>query len=182
MAERLTYEQSCRILQEWGLLDEEAIPPMPAQMPRHDDDEPLGVGFFKSGLGEDEPGQLALMENMTLPRTFFGRSYIRQISFKNTDLSESRLCWNDFTEVDFTKSDLTGADLRATVYKNVLFVHANLSDTDLRHSLFEGCDFTGATMKGAKLKLEQAEPLNLSKQQREDINWQAEDGEELEGG
>ncbi len=66
------------------------------------------------------------LENLILPRTYFGRSEIRSISFQNTDLIESTLCWNDFIKVNFTNTDLSGADLRASIFKRVAFVQANL--------------------------------------------------------
>jgi uncharacterized protein YjbI with pentapeptide repeats len=59
--------------------------------------------------------------DLTLPRTFFGRSELDGTAFRNTDLTESNLCWNDFNGV--------GADLR--------------------RSSFTGCIFEGALLKGA---------------------------------
>src|SRR5262245_50280372 len=90
-ATRLSYEESCRLLQRLRLYSdagtEGVIPPIPDHRPQHDDKAPLGVRFFRTWVGEDD------LENLTLPRTFFGRSEIGPASFKNTDLSESTLCW-----------------------------------------------------------------------------------------
>jgi BTB/POZ domain-containing protein KCTD9 len=96
---RKTYEESCELLQKLGYLEQGEIPPIPDHPPHWDDDESLGVGFFRTFIEEGD------LENLTLPRTFFGRSAVGPISFKNADLSESSLCWNDFNEVDFTDAD-----------------------------------------------------------------------------
>lgn len=92
MDQRISYEESCRRLQEREHFPEKAVPPMPPHFPTSQDEEPLGISFFRTLLGEDEPGVIEDMANMTLPRTFFGRSEVRQVSFEDTDLSESCLC------------------------------------------------------------------------------------------
>jgi uncharacterized protein YjbI with pentapeptide repeats len=182
MSERISYEESYRRLQERGHFPEKAVPPIRPQLPSIQDEAPVGISFFRTLVGEEEPGLMEDMANMTLPRTFFGRSYVRQVSFKGCDLSESCLCWNDFTEVDFTKANLSGSDLRASLFQSVLFVRADLSDADLRQSVYENCDFSGAAMRRTVLTHEQGEALMLSEQQRREIDWQQEDGEEPEGG
>jgi hypothetical protein len=173
---RLTYEESCRILQSRQLLGGGDIPPIPDRRPQYDDEEPLGVNFFRTFVSEGD------LENLTLRRTFVGRSKVGPISLKNTDLSESTLCWNDFNEVDFTDADLSQSDLRASIFNRVKFVRANLREADLRRSTFAGCDFTGADMKGAKLTGDQGTRLGLSKEQKAGVDWQDRDGEEPGGG
>ncbi len=180
--ERLSYEESYRRLQERGHFPEKAVLPQPKRMPTIQDDSPLGMTWFRTFVGEDEPGLVEDIENMTLPRTFFGRTEVQQASFKHTDLSESCLCWCDFTDVDFTKADLSRADLRASTYVNVLFVRADLSGADLRRFTYEQCDFSHAVMQGAKLTRDQADGLGFSDEQRSKIAWQEEDGEEPDGG
>jgi BTB/POZ domain-containing protein KCTD9 len=188
-ASRLSYKDSCRLLQRLGYPDvgaEGVIPPVTDHCPQIDND-PLGVTFFRTFVGQDiEQGDDDVshrnLENLTLPRTFFGRSYIQHVSFKNTDLSESTLCWNDFSEVNFTDADLSGCDLRASFFSETDFVRTNLRNADLRRSNFEACDFTGADMQGAKLTREQAEQILLSDQQQQVIDWQESDGEEPPGG
>ena len=178
-AGRLSYEESCRLLQRLGYPDagaEGTIPPMPDHLPQFDDEEPLGVSFFRTFLSEGD------LENLTLPRTFFGKSEIGPLSFKNTDLSDSNLCWNDFNEVSFESADLSGSDLRASIYNSVRFVRTNLKNADLRMSTFNSCNFTDAGMQGVKLTLEQGAVLNLSNEQRIVIDWQKSDGEEPPGG
>jgi uncharacterized protein YjbI with pentapeptide repeats len=122
------------------------------------------------------------LSNITLVRTFFGRSEVRSVSFRNTDLSESTLCWNDFIDVDFTTSRLESSDLRGTTFHNVNFTSADLRNTDLRQSTFEGCDFSGADLQGARLTRAQSTDLKLSQHQMDAIDWQDEDGDEPGGG
>ncbi len=171
---RLTYDDSCRLLQKLGALPDGELPPLPAAMPAYDD-ETLGVSFFRTFVGSDA------LDNLTLPRTYFARSEIRGTSFKNTDLSESRLCWNDFIEVDFTKAKLAGSDLRASVYERVKFIGADLQNADLRRATFTDCDFTGADLRGAKLSKGAKTLESLTADQRGGIDFQPE-GEEPPGG
>lgn len=180
MSERISYEESYRILQKRGHSPEKDVPLLPLRLPTAQDEGPLGISFFRTLMGEEESGLAEDMGNMTLPRTFFGRTEVRQTSFKNTDLPESCLCWNDFIEVDFTKARLPGSDLRCSFYDHALFVQADLSGADLRRVTLEACDFTAAIMDGAKLTHDQREPLNLSQSQCAEIARQDEDGEEPE--
>ncbi len=172
---RRDYEQSCRDLQKDGWLEPGAVSPMPARLPGYDDPEPLGVSFFRTRVAGD-------LSNMTLPRTFFSRSEVAAVSFRNSDLSESTLCWNDFVGVDFSDSSLRGSDLRAADFNGVKFSRCDLRDADLRRSSFEDCDFTDADMRGTKLTSPQAAGLRLSLSQTESVDWQASDGEEPGGG
>jgi uncharacterized protein YjbI with pentapeptide repeats len=107
------------------------------------DDEELGFHYYKYRL------ENADNSNLTLPRTFFGRSWFLRVNFANTDLSEPRMCWNDFDECDFSGADLSGCDMRASNFKGCKFVGAVLRAADLRRSSFEACDFTGADLSGA---------------------------------
>jgi BTB/POZ domain-containing protein KCTD9 len=178
-ASRLTYEESCRFLQQIGYPDagdEETIPPIPDHLPQTDDDEPLGISFFRTWV-EGDP-----LENLTLPRTFFSRSKIGPLSFKNTNLSESHFCWNDFNEVNFEDADLSGSDLRASDYNKVRFVRSNLQNADLRLSTFQDCDFTDADVRGAKMTKKQGAKIALSEQQQNSIDWQKSDGDTPRGG
>ena len=118
---RLSYTESCAFLQKRGYLEEGPIPPLPNRVPQYDDPEPLGLSFFRTRLDHDR------LENLTLRRTFFGRSEIVDVSFRHTDLSESNLCWNDFIEVDFSHAILKSADLRASAFVNVRFDRADLT-------------------------------------------------------
>jgi len=192
---RLSYEKSCKQLQKMGAIDEGAIPSLPDRSPQYDDgDISSGFRLFRTWLGSGEPFGLEIppdyenkiqesdCENLTLPRTFFGRCEISRISFKNTDLSESTFCWNDFIEVNFTDADLSDCDLRASLYERTRFVRTNLRNADLRWSTFKESDFTGADLRGAKLSHERGEALDLSAQQRQVIDWQEKEGEEPPGG
>lgn len=112
---RLDYQASCRKLA--GYLGGE-VPPLPTARPRVDDRIP-GVSFFKTKVIDDD------FSHLTLPRTFFGRSEIRDVDFRNTDLRESNLCWNDFISVDFSDALLTNSDLRSSIFEHVSFARAS---------------------------------------------------------
>src|SRR4051812_4064592 len=105
---RLSYEESCRFLQRHNHLGG-VIPPLADHRPRYDESASIGVRFFRTWVGIGRPFGLQpsrpeddvevpehALDNLTLPCTFFGRSEIGPVSFQNTDLSESTLCWNDF--------------------------------------------------------------------------------------
>jgi hypothetical protein len=170
---RPSYEESCRELQRLGWLKAGSIPPLPTRRPCHHDPD-LGVEFFRTRVSDDK------FENLTLPRTFFGRSELRDMSFRGTDLSESTLCWNDFIGVDFSGCDLSNSDLRAALFQKVNFSGANLSQADLRRSQFQSCNFSGANLRGAKLTRSQR--LSLSPSQEQEVDWQRSDGDEPDGG
>ncbi len=150
---------------------------MPDHVPQYDDEGPLGVEFFRTFIGDG-----CDLSNLTLPRTFFGRSEISDVCFRNTDLSESNLCWNDFKNVDFSEAVLTRCDIRASIFNRVKFVNAELSGADLRHSEFKACDFNGAIMDGTVLTKAQEGRLQLSDEQRSKIKWASNAGPEPGGG
>ena len=177
MAVRLSYELSCARLRQLGLLDADDHPPLPDRLPQPGDDAPLGVSIFRTRL-EDAVD----FSDLTLPRTFFGRSEVNRVSFWNCDLHESNLCWNDFNGTDFTGADLVGSDMRSSIFERVLFVTTNLSGADLRRSSFIDCDFEQAAMKGVLLTRPQAATMYLSEPQRQDIDWRDESGPEPGGG
>jgi hypothetical protein len=176
MKTRLSYEASCRRLQE-NYLDGNDIPPMPERLPHHDDPEPLGVCFFRVFVGDGDN-----LGGLTLPRTFFGRADVNDASFRNTDLSESNLCWNDFTDVDFTDATLKHSDLRCSHFVNVSFVAADLRGADLRRSSFERCNFARADLTGAIATRAQQTQLDLPPDQRQQVSWTDDEGEEPGGG
>jgi uncharacterized protein YjbI with pentapeptide repeats len=173
---RKTYRDSCLLLQKIGQIEQGALPKIPDHRPNYDDPEPLGVSFFRTLLENEK------LANLTLPRTFFSRSEIRKVSFENTDLAESTLCWNDFIEVNFSKATLTKSDLRAAIFVKVRFNQADLRGTDLRRSSFEACSFVGADLSGAAATRKQQASLNLSERQLAQVSWTDDDGEEPGGG
>jgi len=173
---RLPYQESYELLQRLEYCRAGAIPPIPDHRPQFDDDEPLGLTFFRTLVEEGK------LENLTLPRTFFGRSEIAFVSFKNTDLHESTMCWNDFNGVNFTDADLSDCDLRASIFRETSFVRASLQNADLRRSNFKDCDFTEANLRGAKLTRKQGEKIRLSEQQQSEVDWQESDGDQPPGG
>ena len=170
---RLSYEESCEKLKPQYIAE---TPPLADRMPRFDDEE-TGLSFFRTLVGEGDD-----LSNLTIPRTFFARSEINDAAFRNTDLSESCLCWNDFVDVDFTEADLGGADLRSSIYKNVRFNSANLQGADLRHSSLEDCDFQGADVTGAVLSRSQKGSVPLTPEQSKVVDWRWRSGPEPGGG
>jgi BTB/POZ domain-containing protein KCTD9 len=177
MVSRLPYDLSCARLRELGLLDGDSRPPVPERLPRHDDNEPLGFRIFRTRLADGLD-----LSDLTLPRTFFGRSEINRVSFRNCDLRESNLCWNDFLGTDFMGADLAGSDMRSSLFREVVFVTANLTGADLRRSSFINCDFKDATVKGVLLTRWQVDATCLAEAQRQDIDWRDENGPEPGGG
>jgi BTB/POZ domain-containing protein KCTD9 len=174
MSDRIPYDESCRVLQGKELLEAGEIPPLPEQPPRHDEQQ-LGVSFFRTRLANES------LDGLTLPRTFFGRSEIRSVSFCGTDLSESTANWNDFIDVDFSSADLSRADLRASTFERVSFRRAVLRGADLRRTTFRDCSFTYADMTGSRLTRDIRWLFRLSRPQRSVIDWQS-PGSEPEGG
>src|SRR5437868_4480077 len=76
--QRLLYDDSLRRLRQLGLLGADDHPSIPDHLPQPED-EPLGLGFFRTFIGDE-----ADLSNLSMPRTFFGRSEIRNVSFRNT--------------------------------------------------------------------------------------------------
>jgi len=159
--------------------DGKGKPLVPPRTPHPDDDE-LGFSFFRTSADEGD------YSDCTLPRTFVGRSGLTNVSFRNTDLSGSWMCWNDFTDCDFSKADLSGCDMRASQFKGCKFDGANLKEADLRRSGFEGCSFKGADLKGTVMDNDSAADWgadeHLSKAQVASIVWHDDPGEEPAGG
>jgi uncharacterized protein YjbI with pentapeptide repeats len=174
---RLQYDDSIRRLRELGFLGQDEQPPVPDHVPQPEDEEPLGLGFFRTFVGEG-----ADLSNLSIPRTFFGRSEISSASFRNTDLTESNLRWNDLIDVDFTEASLARTDLRASVYTRVKFNQADLRGADMRRADFEECVFSVALMDGAILTRRQGARLALSATQKAAIEWRDDDGPEPSGG
>ena len=175
MPKRIPYIESCRFLQTKKLLEGGEPPPLPKRAPRHDDEQ-LGISFFRTRLAD------VRLDGLTLPRTFFGRSEIRNVSFRGTDLSESTANWNDFSNVDFSSADLSCADLRASIFESVNFRHTLLRGADLRRATFRHCAFRDADMTGTKLCRAFTWLFRLSRAQRQGIDWQSSPGAEPEGG
>ena len=171
--ERLSYEESCEKFRP-GYLSE--TPPRPDRMPRFDDEQ-AGLSFFRTFVGEGDD-----FSNLTIPRTFFGRSEIREASFRNTDLSQSSMCWNEFVDVDFAEADLSFADLRCSLFRQVRFSEASLKGADLRHSSFEDCDFQGADLADAVLSRSLKRRLTLTPAQRAQVDWRWRSGPKPDGG
>jgi uncharacterized protein YjbI with pentapeptide repeats len=154
-------------------------PLLPDRMPRYDDAELIGVRFFRTFCKGDK------LSDLSLSRAYFGRSSFEHVDFRGSDLSESRMCWNDFIDCDFTDADLRRCDMRASNFKGCIFRNADLSNADLRRSTFEACIFENARVTDAiafkPAAREDLIPL-LEKAQRPQIRWASELGEEPPGG
>jgi BTB/POZ domain-containing protein KCTD9 len=174
MPDRASYIESCRVLQRNELLENDELPPLPDRPPRHDEQQ-LGVSFFRTRLAD------VALDSLTLPRTFFGRSEIRSVSFRGSDLSQSTANWNDFIDVDFNAADLSHVDFRASIFERISFRGAVLRGADLRRTTFRGCTFDDADMAGARLTPGFRWLFRLSRRQRAVIDWQP-PGPEPEGG
>jgi uncharacterized protein YjbI with pentapeptide repeats len=171
---RTSYDSSFLVLRERveiiGDAQSEVVRP-----PRHDDQEP-GPSIFRM-LVED-----VKLEDLTLPGLYVGRSELRRVSFRGSDLHLSAINWSDLADCDFGGADLSGSDLRACKFVRCLFRGTNLAHADLRASVFEGCDFADAVMTGASLfrrsKIfglfragDDQQSLALSVTQREAVSW-----------
>jgi pentapeptide repeat protein len=177
-AQRRSLEETWRHLGDIMPRDGQGQPLIPPAMPSYDD-EVLGFSFFRHIVEDDD------LSNLTLPRTYFGRSGLERVSFRNTDLSESRMCWNDFKNCDFSWADLSRCDMRASLFENCKFVGAILRGADLRRSSFSGCDFGQADLTEAMADEEETiEYLydKLTEGQQASMVWHDEPGEEPPGG
>lgn len=169
----------------WNYLDDYYRP-----MPRHSDgrpyihhqmpsyyDEVLGFEFFRSGIENWD------FSHLTIPRTFFGRSRIKSINFTDTNLSESRMCWNDFEECDFSNADLSRCDMRASIYENCKFTGTVLRGADMRRSSYLNCDFDDADLTDViALESDKLVQNLLTDDQKAQMKLTKDPGEEPEGG
>jgi uncharacterized protein YjbI with pentapeptide repeats len=124
---------------------------------REGDSADINITFFRRRFEDTD------LSDLTMPRQYFNRSGFERVSFRNTDLNQSFMCWNDFVDCDFTDADLACCDMRASVFRNCTFVRCRLVGADLRGSDFEDCDFTDADLTGARV--ESDEDLGLSDEQ-----------------
>lgn len=93
---RQAYHPTCQRPQQLGFLDPGEIPPLPCRMSSTSDSGPLGLRSFRTRASEVK------LDHLSLPRTFFVHSEIANVLFREADLSESCLCWNDFSKCDLT--------------------------------------------------------------------------------
>jgi BTB/POZ domain-containing protein KCTD9 len=179
---RRTLEQSWAFLEAMGanmprLPD--GSPHVSTRMPSYDDASPTNITFFRTGWQDTD------LSDLTLSRTYFARSKFERVSFMNTILFESRMCWNDFIDCDFSNADLRHCDMRASLFRGCMFRNADLSEADLRRSMFDACIFEGAKLKDSVgHKRSAAEDLVqlLTKSQRDEMRWFHDLGEQPSGG
>lgn len=121
------------------------------------------------------------LDPLTIPRSYFGKVRGYQVSFRQSNLSRSRLAAGLFTDCDFSEADFSEA-LLANCYSGCTFEGAILKNTDFRSLWFEECMFAGASMSGAKLLKCQACMLTLSETQFAQIDWHEDTDEGLDIG
>jgi hypothetical protein len=107
---------------------------------------------------------------LTLRRSYFARSEFERVSFRDADLSGSRIAFADWLDCDFSDADLTGAFIGA-IFVGCDFSRAVLEGADLRWSDFLDCNFAGASMIGAKVVREQRDRLVLAANQLAEVEW-----------
>ena len=78
--------------------------------------DPADITFFRSRFEDAD------LSNLTMPRQYVNRSGFERVSFRNSDLNQSFMCWNDFVECDFSDADLACCDMRASVFRDCSFV------------------------------------------------------------
>lgn len=176
------------LAESWTVLEAQGVdvgrsadgaPYVPPRMPNYDDEEPLSTMFFR-GEWKD-----VALDDLTLPRTYFGRSLLESVSFRGSDLSESRMCWNDFVKCDFTGARLRGCDLRASIFSACIFRNADLAGADLRRATFVACLFEGANLADLTADEQFARKGLRSCMTVEDqrqVNWVQDPGTEPPGG
>jgi uncharacterized protein YjbI with pentapeptide repeats len=177
---RKSLEDTWRFLEAegWEPPRRDGHPLVSAAMPNFDDEDPR-FSFFRHRLEDAD------LSNLTLPRTFFGRSWFICVKFSGTDLSESRMCWNDFDECDFSGADLSGCDMRASIFRGCKFSGTLLRGADLRRSTFKDCDFVGAELAGAVAEdadFQGCVQGFLSEDQQAVMAWALDEGPEPPGG
>jgi hypothetical protein len=101
------------------------------------------------------------------------------MTYEHSDTSTLR---GTDVDVDFTDAVLAQSDLRASLFSRVKFVRTVLRDADMRQSSFESCDFTDALLTGAILTNQQGAIMNLSQEQRKQIEWTDDEGSEPKDG
>lgn len=137
--------------------------------------DPVDIAFFRTRWEDAD------LSDLTLPRRYINRSGFERVSFRNTDLNQSFLCWNDFIECDFTDADLTCCDMRASVFRDCKFVRCKLVGADVRWSGFEDCDFTDADVTGMRIGVDSESP-DLAEEQRQEADYCKDDGPEPKAG
>ena len=171
---RRTYGESFAILRERVEIVGEPRP-IVERPPRHDDED-VGPSIVRAAIDD------VALDALTLSGLYVGRSELRNISFRDTDLRLATFNWSDLLDCDFTGADLSGADLRACRFERCVFRSANLARTDVRGSTFELCTFEAASLDRAKLyrtprllgllkRGRDQTNLPLSETQRRDVEW-----------
>jgi uncharacterized protein YjbI with pentapeptide repeats len=166
MSQRVPYAESCEVLRQQGILEPGESPMLPPRPPRVDDaDVRVGIRFFRTKLAD------VRLDSLTIPRTYVARSEMRNVTFRETDLSESTINASDLIDVDFGGSDLSRSDMRGCIFERVNFSGAVLRGVDLRRGRFRACNFAGADLTGARLSRLFGALLSLSRAQRAVIVW-----------
>ena len=116
MAVRLDYEASRKRLHELGWPDSEPAPPIPQRKPRYDDDETIGVSFFRTRVVGD-------LSDADLRASLFER-----VSFAGTDLRFADLRRSTFTNCVFDRASMKGTILTRRLGKTLSLSGSQLSE------------------------------------------------------
>lgn len=175
---RRSIKETWEVLNSNGLkapIRPDGEPLVPDCIPCYDDEE-LGLSIFKTEIVSED------LSGLSMPRTYFARSLISRVSFQNTDLTESNMCWNDFNECDFSGAILKSCDMRASGFIKCDFTGAVLRGADLRRSHFDKCKFSDADFSRTMVNVKQEKMFNLSFSQAIRARWRWFLGNEPEGG
>jgi uncharacterized protein YjbI with pentapeptide repeats len=89
-------------------------------------------------LQRDPGGARAKLDHVILNRYDFRGADLRDISFREADLS-----YCDFAGANLFNANLSGATLRGVNFAGARLENADLSHADLREAIIEGADLTG---------------------------------------
>lgn len=143
-AKRMTFAESWAFLKRKRLMSLKGSPSVIDHHAGWDrEGDPTNIDFFRTAW---EDADLA---NLTIPRLYINRSDLQQVSFRNSDLNQSFMCWNDFVDCDFTDADLTCCDMRRSLFRGCKFIRCKMVAAYLSGSEFDDCDFTDADLRGA---------------------------------
>ena len=112
-------------------------------------------------------------QKSSLIGTHFVNSQLNRTNFSHSNLQDSRFENCDCRGCDFryVKGNIAPADAEFPSYFGVSFQNSDASGADFTHAKLAGVDFTHTKLVGAKFMDFQQPELNLTSEQREQIEW-----------